>query len=111
MSTLLRVADAPVARADDPITSTLAGENQAAREASEQAVLNIITTNQGIGREPMSSHDIVVIAHLAGAPWTEQRLRTALAQLGRKGVIEHAGRRENASPTGRSAMTWKLVQR
>jgi hypothetical protein len=107
----LRVYDAPVARDTDPITSTIAGENQAAREASEQAVLNILTFNAQINGKPMTAHDIVVTAHLGGAPWTEQRLRTALAQLGRKGIIQHAGRRDAASPTGRSAQTWKLAQR
>lgn len=111
MSQDLRVATAPIARPNDPITSYEAGENQPAREASEQAILNILTFNQQMGGSPMSAHDIVRIAHLGGMPWTGQRLRTAIAQLGRKGYVSEAGVKQNASPTGRSAMTWKLADR
>lgn len=105
------VSDWPVARNSDPMTSVEAGENQQAREASEKAVLDILTFNHECDLPAMSARDIICVAQLGGMPWTEQRLRTAIAQLNRSGLIESAGRREGASPTGRAAMTWKLATR
>ena len=104
-----RVSDAPIARTNDPITSFTAGENQAAREASEMAVLDILrgAAHHGIA---FSAHDIATVAADEGDPWTPQRLRTATRQLIRKGHVIEAGRRANASPTGRSAMTYTLAE-
>ena len=97
-----RVADWPVARATDPIESVQAGEDRAAREASEIDVLRILRRE----RKPMV--DAQIESALDGY-YTPQRVRTARAQLVRKGHVVEAGRRENASPTGRAAMAWKLA--
>lgn len=108
----LRLYDAPVARTTDPITSDLAGENQHAREASERAVLDILTIND----QPMTDHEIWQ-AHddsclmMREVSYTPQRLRTARAQLVAAKVVVSDGRREHASPTGRAAMAWKLATR
>lgn len=104
MSMSLRVADAPVARASDPITSVLAGENPAAREASEIDVLRILRR----AAKPLADAQI---EHALDGFYTPQRVRTARAQLVRKGLVEPAGIRPGASPTERAAMTWKLAQR
>lgn len=107
----LRVYDRPVARNTDPITSDLAGENPAAREASELAVLDILAIND----DAMTDHAIWQ-AHddqclmMRSVSYTPQRLRTARAQLVADGVIVDAGRLPHASPTGRSAMAWKLAE-
>lgn len=99
------VSDWPVARNSDPMTSVEAGENQQAREASEREVLAILRFNAS------SALSDEQIAQRRTGDWTPQRLRTARAQLVRKGLVESAGRREGASPTGRAAMTWKLAIR
>ena len=98
-----RVIDAPVARKNDPIESVLAGENQSAREASERAVLDALTDSL----TPLTSTGVF---YMASGQWTEQRIRTAIKQLVRKGLVVEAGRRENASPTGRAAMTYKAAE-
>lgn len=100
----LRVYDAPVARNTDPITSVLAGEDRIAREESEQAVIDALW----FLRHDDPPTDAQIAAWVGNA-WTPQRLRTARAQLVRKGQVEPAGRREHGSPTGRAAMTWKAV--
>lgn len=108
----LRVYDRPNSRTTDPITSDLAGENPAAREASELAVLDILAIND----QPMTDHAIWQ-AHddqalmMREVSYTPQRLRTARAQLVADGVIVDAGRLPHASPTGRAAMAWKLAER
>lgn len=109
MSTL-RVLDGPVARQSDPIESYQAGENRAAREASEIAVIAALSSNYAANNH-MSDHSIArwVGGH-TDLPVTTQRLRTARAQLARKGLVVKAGRRDGMSPTGRAAMTWALVQ-
>lgn len=101
MSTL-RVLDAPVARRDDPIESVEAGENREAREASERAVLYALD----VSLTPLTSRGVF---HLASGAWTEQRIRTAIKQLVRKGLVVEAGVRKGASPTGRAAMTYTLA--
>lgn len=106
MNARLTVSDWPVARNSDPMTSVEAGENQQAREASEIAVLNILH----FADQPLTSYQIADRARRDGLPWTEQRLRTALAQLGRKGLAMVDGVRKGASPTGRSATTWRLAE-
>ena len=107
MSTL-RVVDAPIARTNDPITSFEAGENQPAREASELMVMAIFHAHTNLS--PLLASEVVDIADLAGMPWTAQRIRTAIAQLVRKGLLAEGGRREKASPTGRAAMTYRLAE-
>ena len=99
----LRVYDAPVARDTDPITSFEAGENQSAREASERAVLDALTDSL----TPLTSTGVF---YMASGAWTEQRIRTAIKQLVRKGLVVEAGRKEGASPTGRAAMTYKAAE-
>ena len=101
MSTL-RVTDAPVARTNDPIQSYTAGENQAAREASEQAVLAALNDSLN----PLTSTGVF---YMSGGRWTEQRTRTAIKQLVRKGLVVEAGVRAGASPTGRAAQTYTLA--
>lgn len=107
----LRVQDAPVARDTDPLTSYEAGENPAAREASEREVLDILAMNG-----PMTDHDIW-LAHEEAAllmrepTYTPQRIRTARAQLVAAKLVVSDGRREGASPTGRAAMAWRLAER
>ena len=103
MSTLLRVVDAPVARRDDPIESYEAGENQSAREASERAVLAALRDSL----TPLTSRGVF---YLASGQWTEQRIRTAIKQLVRKGLVVEAGRKEGASPTGRAAQTYTIAE-
>lgn len=98
----LRVVDAPVARTTDPIESYTAGENQAAREASERAVVYALTESL----TPLTSTGIF---YMASGAWTEQRIRTAIAQLVRKGLVVKAGVRAGASPTGRAAQTYTLA--
>lgn len=98
----MRVADAPIARTADPITSFEAGENREAREASERAVLVALSDSL----TPLTSTGVF---YLASGLWTEQRIRTAIKQLIRKGLVVEAGRREGASPTGRAAMTYTLA--
>lgn len=107
------VTDAPVARNTDPITSVIAGENQAAREASELEVIAGLEwhANQGKTATDEDIHWWHWMFGLSSKNYTPQRIRTARAQLVKKGLVVEAGRRENASPTGRSAMTWKLAQR
>lgn len=108
---LLRVYDRPTSRTTDPLTSDLAGENPAAREASELAVLDILAIND----QPMTDHAIWQ-AHddqclmMREVSYTPQRLRTARAQLVADKVIVPAGRLPHASPTGRAAMAWKLAE-
>lgn len=99
----LMVTDAPVARTTDPIESYEAGENQPAREASEQAVLAALTESI----TPLTSTGVF---YMASGAWTEQRIRTAIKQLIRKGRVVEAGRREGASPTGRAAMTYTIAE-
>lgn len=106
----LRVSDAPVARDTDPITSFEAGENPAAREASEQAVLAVLRYFEAEDLPAPSDHMLELNAEPHNT-FTPQRIRTARAQLVRKGLVESAGRVEGASPTGRAAMTWKLADR
>jgi hypothetical protein len=103
------VTDYPVARTTDPLESYLAGESQSAREASELAVLEIL---RGAAHHNVafSAHEVESTASESGDPWTPQRLRTAIAQLRRKGLVVEAGRREGASPTGRAAMTYTLAE-
>jgi len=100
---MLRVAEAPVARTEDPIESYEAGENQSAREASEHAVLDALTDSL----TPLTSRGVF---YLASGQWTEQRIRTAIKQLVRKGLVVEAGRKEGASPTGRAAMTYQAAE-
>lgn len=98
-----RVIDAPVARKNDPIESVLAGESQSAREASERAVLAALTDSL----TPLTSRGVF---YMASGAWTEQRIRTAIKQLVRKGLVVEAGRKEGASPTGRAAMTYQVAE-
>lgn len=107
----LTVSDWPVARNSDPLTSVEAGENPAAREASERAVLEALRSDHGRTNNMTDDAISVWVWLHTELMVTPQRLRTARAQLVRKGLVESAGRREGASPTGRAAMTWKLVQR
>lgn len=100
MSDLI-VRDGAVARDTDPITSYLAGENQTARALSEVAVLDELWMVR-----PAALSDAEIEKRIGGE-WTSQRLRTARAQLVKKGLVVSAGRREHASPTGRAAMTWQ----
>lgn len=107
---MTRVSDAPVARTTDPITSYISGEDPDAREASEREVYDILANTD----QAMSDHRIYQAHEIASvfmdAPqYTAQRLRTARAQLVKKGLVVEAGRAENASPTGRSAMTWAVA--
>lgn len=109
MSQFLRVVDAPVARDTDPIESYEAGENQAAREASEIAVIAALASRHATNNH-MSDHAITRwIRQHENIHVTEQRIRTARAQLVRKGIVVKAGRVMGASPTGRAAMTYRLV--
>ena len=100
---MLRVAEAPVARTDDPIESYEAGESQTAREASERAVLAAL-------RDSLTPLTSMQAFYLASGQWTEQRIRTAIKQLVRKGLVVEAGRKEGASPTGRAAQTYALAE-
>lgn len=101
----MRVTDAPVARSTDPLTSHVAGENRAAREASERVVLDALASMDG----PASDHEIESWAGLFGVEYTPQRLRTARKQLLDRGVVRDAGVRDGASPTGRRAHVWAAV--
>lgn len=106
---VLRVTE-PIARNNDPITSFAAGENPEARINAEHAVTQILrgAAHHGIA---FTAHEVITTAHEAGDRWTGQRLRTALKTLERKGIAVQAGKRAGGSPTGRSAMTWKLADR
>lgn len=108
MSMSLRV---PVARPDDPITSYLAGENPTAREASEREVLAILGLGGGVTDTTIYRIHLTRAARTGNIPFTEQRIRTARAQLVTKGIVEAAGVIPHGSPTGRAATMWKLVQR
>ena len=110
-NTLNRVLDAPVARTNDPIESYEAGENVAAREGAELAVIAALSSRYA-SMNHMPDHAIVRwINKHDGLHVTEQRIRTARAGLVAKRLVEPAGRFEGMSPTGRAAMTWKLVTR
>ena len=97
------VKDAAVARRGDPYESYTAGEDPNAREASERAVLAALSDSL----TPLTSTGVF---YLASGAWTEQRIRTAIKQLVRKGLVVEAGRREGASPTGRAAQTYMLAE-
>ncbi|MGC5078501.1 hypothetical protein [Agrococcus sp. DT81.2] len=108
MSNLI-VSDAPVARNTDPLTSVLAGENQPAREASEREVLAILALGGGVTDSTIYRIHLTRAANKGGIPFTEQRIRTARAQLVTKQHVEAAGVVPHGSPTGRAATMWKLV--
>lgn len=103
MPTTDMVTDWPVARKNDPLESVEAGESQSAREASERAVLDALRDSL----TPLTSRGVF---YLASGQWTEQRIRTAIKQLVRKGLVVEAGRKEGASPTGRAAQTYTLAE-
>ena len=107
---LLRVTDAPVARTNDPITSFTAGENVAAREGAELAVIAALSSRYA-SMNHMPDHAIVAwVNKHDGLNVTDQRIRTARAGLVAKRLVVEAGRFEGMSPTGRAAMTWKLAE-
>lgn len=109
MSMQLRVADAPVARANDPITAYIAGESLTAREASEREVLAILALGGGV--TDTTIYRLHTDRAIHGIQFTEQRIRTARAQLVTKGIVEVAGIHPHGSPTGRAATMWKLADR
>lgn len=107
----LRVTDGPVARSTDPIESFEAGDERAAREASEVAVIAALDSNYAKSNH-MSDHYIGWwISKHEGLHVTQQRIRTARKQLVAKRLVVAAGRVDGVSPTGRAAMTWKLADR
>ena len=93
----------PVARATDPITSDLAGENESARKNAQNAVMRILRDAEF----PLSDHQIHgVYDRLELGTVTGQRLRTARKELVDEGFVVAAGYQYGSSPTGGKAMTW-----
>ena len=93
----------PVARATDPISSDIAGENESARKNAQNAVTRILRDAEF----PLSDHQIHgVYNRLELGTVTGQRLRTARKELVDDGSVVPAGFQYGSSPTGGKAMTW-----
>lgn len=98
----------PVARATDPITSDLAGENDQSRRGAQSAVMQILWQSD----DPLSDWQIFQDYHRREMGMlTQQRLRTARKELQDQGFVEPRGFQYGASETGRKAMTWAWTRR
>lgn len=97
--------DSPRARRTDPVTSHEAADATAhAVAASQRAVANIFENEN----RPLTARDVEQLRFVYGLPYSESRLRSAVAELGRLGVLEVEGfvRREGDK---RRRQLWKLV--
>lgn len=86
---MLRLDEVAVARKSDPATSHLAADSvsSAGVRASEDAVLNILH----LTKHAMTAADVERMAAKIGYKWSAARMRTALPDLEKKGLVRRAG--------------------
>lgn len=86
---MLRLDEVAVARKSDPATSHSAAQSisSASVRASEDAVLTILT----LTKHAMTAVDVEVMAAKLRMPWSAARMRTALPDLEKKGLVRRAG--------------------
>lgn len=95
----------PRARATDPVTSVDAGRAVDLTE-SQAAVLEIFNRS-GL---PFADHQLVSVARVKRAPFSDQRIRSAraeLVELGRLVLVEGEYR---MTSSGRRAQVWALAE-
>lgn len=94
-----------LARPTDPGTSHAAASSitAEAHEASERFVLNALTS-----RGPLTDEMLVHVAQMHGEKWSPSRIRTARAQLVRKGLVEDSGLKA-LTDSGRKAIEWMVT--
>lgn len=104
-----RVAERPIAKKNDNVTSYLAGENLTARRNALHEVWDILDASC----KPMTDTELKeqnrrrFKAGVTTRRWTRQRLATAAVDLrDLYKVIENGPLRPHGSPTGRVAQTW-----
>lgn len=86
---MLRLDEVAVARKSDPATShSAAGSiSSAGVRASEDAVLGILA----LAHHAMTAVDVERMAAKLSMPWSAARMRTALPDLEKKGLVRRTG--------------------
>ncbi|MDN3309591.1 hypothetical protein QWJ90_01465 [Microbacterium oryzae] len=99
------------ARRSDPGTSHAAADSISAEhlEASEQEVLTILAAaDEPLTDQAIAKRHVQRAWQLDGVPlWTDERMRTARAQLTKKGAVVQDG--HGKTEKGRRAMAWRLA--
>ena len=105
MSALALDGTLPRSRSTDPITSVDAGRYADLNE-SQRDVLAIFH----IAAKPLALHELTALARDLGLKRTEQRVRSACAELVDRGLVVMVEGVYRKTETGHNAHVWKLAE-
>lgn len=93
----------PRTRSKDPVTSVDAGRAVALPE-SQTAVLMLLTSEGS-----MADHELTALAAKYGIPFSQQRLRTARAELAEAGAVVRVDGEFRLTKSNYRAQVWSLA--
>lgn len=99
----------PRARVKDPVTSVDAARSVDLK-GSQAEVMRLFRRFVPAGWG-LADHELVKLASLKGSTYTAQRIRSARAELAKKGLLEHKPGDYVESPTGHPARVWTLAEK
>ena len=105
MSNMVQDGTLPRSRSTDPITSVDAGRMANLNE-SQGDVLAIFWMT----RRPLAHHELVEVARTFGLKRTEQRIRSACAELVQRDLVVMVEGNYAITDTGRRAHRWQLAE-
>lgn len=100
----------PRARVKDPVTSVDAARSVDLK-GSQAEVLWLFELVEAEGSSGIADHELVMLAQTRGSTFTAQRIRSARAELAKKGLLEHKPGDYVESPTGHPARVWTLAEK